>query len=167
MKKKENKMYPMGPGGVTNSKSLSEMYYKIEDRTTGSMAASGMSFANKGKVIMTEATYNIKAIKSALKDARDVHVKAIKDAGKAAELVAKTLTEKFISGMGANVTSEEPVLLATSAVSTKQYDDVLAQLALLDGDSVQSGALVCEPTFLIQNAGKVDTSKRYIKITSC
>jgi len=109
---------------------------------------------------------NIKKLDKALAVARDTHKAAIEDSQKAAKVEALALVEKFFEKQGAAVQTEEKVLVSTSSVTCSDFDDLRAQLALLDGDSVDSSELIKNPFTLIKNAGALNSEKRHISISS-
>jgi len=120
---------------------------------------------NKGEN-MSNATYDIAKLTKAVSGAKKKHQEAITAAQKEARAAAEGLVERFFAeGNKSSMCTPDPVLVPTSTVGTSQYDDALAQLDLLAGDSVVANDLCVDVANLIQNAGKISTAKRSISLS--
>ena len=114
-----------------------------------------------------ELVYNIKALTKDIKAKRDEHAAALEGDQKKAEEAVLALAKKFLKGGGKPVATDKPVLVRTGVVTLDEYDALLADLALLDGENVQGDVLKTAGHNVIRltrEAGKTSVNKTIVNI---
>ena len=99
---------------------------------------------------MSELSYNVAKLVKALAEAKAAHVKAVAKANKVSSELLHTGVDEYLAGNGDPIKVKCTII--RKAVTEKLYDQQIAQLGLVDGDSVEASALLGSVARLLNEA---------------